>query len=84
MTDTIVYKVVTKGGGMDGMDNTDKGGKVMGAAISRETIPAKYRVAAWYAVVPEVVDLEAVASAALAKLNPVEKLALQTLRNLKP
>jgi hypothetical protein len=76
MTDTIVYTVVSKGGGIDGLDHTDKGGKVMGAYLQRTDIPKKYRVEGWYEVKPEVIDLAAIAKRTVSKLDPVERLAL--------
>lgn len=75
MTDTIVYKLVSVGGGIDGRDHTDTGGEVVAAFLTRdeaERAPCR----PWAKVVPEVVDLAAVRVAAMARLTPIEKIAL--------
>lgn len=76
MTDTIVYLAVTNGGGIDGLDRTDKGGRVMAAALSRDGLDPKWHVTGWYTITPVVEDLEKVALAAWRSLTPVQRLAL--------
>ena len=74
--DTIVYTLVTKGGGIDGMDHPDKGGKMTHAFLTRGEAE-KCPNLPWCDLLPGVVDLGEVAKAALAKLTPVERLALE-------
>jgi hypothetical protein len=76
--DQIVYQVVTKGGGMDGMDHTDKGGKIKFASFDRAE--AEKQVTAWDELKlvamsgQELLDLK---KKVLAKLDGVEKLVLE-------
>lgn len=76
MADTIVYTVITEPGGCDGLDRTDKGGKVVYVSLTREAIPEHYKRDTRYYVKPEVYDLDAVANAALNRLPLVEKFAI--------
>ena len=76
MTDTIVYTTVSKGGGIDGMDHTDKGGNVTGAYLDKQKA-TKNPNAPWNTVVPIVVDLGELARTTLAKLDPVARLAVE-------
>lgn len=76
MTDTIVYTTVSNGGGIDGMDHTDKGGNVTGAYLDKQKA-TKNPNAPWNTVVPIVVDLEELAKKTLAKLDPVARLAVE-------
>lgn len=76
--DTIIYTINTRPGGMDGMDPKAKGG-VRAAFFSRRE--AEQKCDAWsdvvpYDVVPIVVDLDEMRANVLARLNPVERLAL--------
>lgn len=75
MTDTIVYTLVSKGGGVDGRDHTDKGGHVTKAYLSREAAEKDPNLP-WHDIKPEVVDLEAAAKKVIASLGPIERLAL--------
>jgi hypothetical protein len=75
MKEIIVYTLVSKGGGVDGMDRTDKPGKLMSAAYDRETLE-KSGNKPWGDIVPIVVDTEAARVKALVKLDPVDKLIL--------
>lgn len=75
MTDTIVYTLVSKGGGIDGLDHTDKGGNVIGAHLSREQALAASN-APWADVKPEVIDLYEVARNVVTSMDPVSSLAL--------
>jgi hypothetical protein len=77
-TDQIVYQVVTKGGGIDGMDHTDKGGKVKFASFDREE--AEKQVTAWddlKLVAMSGKELLALRKKVLAKLDGTEKLVLE-------
>jgi hypothetical protein len=76
MADTIVYTTVSNGGGVDGMDHTDKGGRVMGAYLDKKKAINNPN-APWNTVVPIVVDIEELAKTSLAKLDPVVRLAIE-------
>lgn len=73
--DTIVYTTVSKGGGIDGMDRSDKGGNITGAYLDKQKA-IKNPNAPWNTVCPIVVDLEDLAEKTLAKLDPVARLAV--------
>jgi hypothetical protein len=73
--DRIVYTLVTRGGGIDGMDHTDKGGQVVFATYDRKQAEA-HSSKPWCELVPIVVDVHAGRRTALAKLSPVDKLVL--------
>lgn len=75
MTDKIIYLLISKGGGVDGMDFTDKGGQMRAAAFDRETLE-KHPGKPWADIEARVVDVEKTRKAALAKLNPLDKLVL--------
>jgi hypothetical protein len=74
--DTIVYTTVSKGGGIDGMDSSDKGGTVTGAYLEKEKA-AKNPNHPWETVHPIVVDLEETAKEVLRNMDPVKRLALE-------
>ena len=74
MTDTIVYVNYVLGGGVDGLDPTDKPGSMAGAFLTR-TEAEKDR--AYSKCVPEVHDLEEVAKSTLNNLNAVQRLAVE-------
>lgn len=76
MTDLIVYQVITNGGGCDGLDHTDKGGTLVTASFDKAVVTGKYGKDERYRIEPKVIDLEQAKRAALAKLNPVDRLAL--------
>ncbi len=73
-SDVIVYCVVSKGGGMDGMDRSDKGGLIKSASFTEAE--AREACDAWSDVLTLVVSPNAIAFAALDKLNAVERLCL--------
>ena len=77
--DRIVYKLISRGGGIDGRDHTDQGGELRAAFWSREEAE-KAPNAPWCKVEPEVCNVEALRRYALAKLNPIDLLVL----GLKP
>lgn len=74
MTDKIVYLVVTKGGGIDGLDYNDKGGKVKYASYNKQETVAK--VTPWDELKKEIIDDEEVYKAAIKKLDAIDKLVL--------
>ena len=75
MREKIVYQLIAKGGGVDGRDHTDKGGKVVACFLTRvEAETAKQ--AQWCDVVPVVIDMDQAMLEAQAKLNPLDLLAL--------
>lgn len=74
--DKIIYTLVTKGGGVDGRDHTDKGGDVIAASYDKATLQ-KNKNLPWCELKAEVVDIDAARKAALAKLSPVDKLILE-------
>lgn len=73
--DTIIYTLVSKGGGIDGRDHTDKGGNVTRVYATREQAEKGDNLP-WNNIVPIVVDLDKVAKEALASLTPVQRFAL--------
>lgn len=74
--DRIVYKLISKGGGIDGRDHTDQGGQLRAAFWSKVEAQAS-SLAPWCEVVPEIVNVEAAKRAALAKLNAIDLLVLR-------
>ena len=68
---TVVYLRVSKPGGQDGGDFSDKGGIVTGAFVDETDAQCP-----WSTVRPEAVDLDSVRKDAIAKLSPLERLAL--------
>lgn len=74
--DRIIYKLVTKGGGIDGRDHADKGGKIIAASYNKADLQ-KNKNLPWCDIVPEVVEEEKAKREALAKLSPVDRLVLE-------
>lgn len=75
MEEKIVYKLISKGGGVDGRDHTDKGGRLVRAFLSRHEAET-CSLAPWCEIVPEIVNLSAARAAALSKLNAIDRLVL--------
>lgn len=75
MADTIVYLVKSKSGGIDGRDHTDRGGKILFASKNKED--AEARLNGWSELEPAVVDYVEVCKRAIAKLDPLECLAMR-------
>ena len=73
--DKIIYTLVTKGGGVDGLDFTDTGGKTVLATFSKEEAENSSKKP-WCDIVPVIVDVDKAKKDALAKLSPVDKLVL--------
>ena len=75
MSHVIVYTLIANGGGVDGRDHTDKGGDLVGAYLD-EAQANNAKNAPWCKMVPQAVDMAQAKLAALAKLNPLDRLAL--------
>ncbi len=75
MPKRIAYTLVSTPGGVDGLDHTSKGGKVVACFWSEQQADDS-SMAPWADVVPVVVDTDEVRKGVLAKLTPVEKLVL--------
>jgi hypothetical protein len=73
--DQIVYTLVSKGGGVDGRDFTDKGGKVLAASFDKKDLEKRNNP--WAEIKSEVIDVDAEARVLLNKLTPLELLILQ-------
>ena len=80
--DMIVYTLVSKGGGVDGLDSSDKGGKVTHAFTTRLEAE-KSKALPWSTLEPIVIDADKVAKEAIAKLSPVERLFVVPYATLK-
>lgn len=75
MSHSIVYTLISQGGGIDGRDHTDKGGEVVGAYFD-ETQAVNAKNAPWCKMVPQAIDIEQAKLVALGKLNALDRLAL--------
>lgn len=76
MTDLIVYQVISAAGGVDGMDRHELGGTLVTASFDKAAVTKKYGVDERYIIEPKVIDLEVAKREAMAKLNPIDRLAL--------
>lgn len=76
MTDRIIYLVISEPGGVDGLDNTDKGGTVVGAHFSKVVAEGQKGNDSRLRVTATVVDDEVVKAQAMAKLTLVERRVL--------
>jgi hypothetical protein len=76
MSDSIVYLNISIGGGMDGLDHTDKGGKIMSAHVDKTA--ANKAKTPWTTVEPTVQDLSEIANKIYDSLDPLQQLALNT------
>ncbi len=74
MSDRIVYLLVTNPGGIDGMDASDKGGRIVDASFEKSDIESALN--GWYRLQTCVVDEDASKREALKKLSPVDRLVL--------
>ena len=70
--DQIVYTLVSNGGGVDGKDHTDKGGKIIAASLCKNVDEKRL---AYNTLQKLVVNLDEVRAKALEKLDPIERLA---------
>lgn len=76
MTDRIMYLVISEPGGVDGLDNTDKGGAVVGAHFSKVDAERQKGNDSRLRLTPTVIDDEVVRAQAMAKLTLVERRVL--------
>ena len=74
--DRIVYTLVTKAGGVDGLDYKSEGGKIVDASFDKSVLE-KHKSLPWCEIKAEVFDDEKARRDALAKLSPVDKLFLR-------
>lgn len=76
MSDQIIYKVVSKSGGVDGRDPSEKGGKVLHAFFDRKE--AENNLNGWTELKIDVIEnVEKYTDELVKKLDPVERLLLQ-------
>lgn len=75
MNEKIVYMMLSKGGGIDGMDRDDKPDKLLGAYLTRQEAEKDPNLA-WRNIEPVVVDFDAIRTSAIKKLNAIDKLVL--------
>lgn len=75
--DQIVYSVVSKGGGVDGMDRSDKGGVVKSISLDKKAMLKE--LSPWHELQSQIVDFDAAHVEALKKLTPLDKLVLGLL-----
>lgn len=70
--DKIVYLIVSKGGGIDGMDHKDKGGKIVYASYEKN----QGELNPWTERRADVVDVVEQRRKSLRKLDALDKLVL--------
>jgi len=73
MEDKIIYLVVTRGGGMDGRDWMDKGGKITYASLDKED--SSKHLDPWNEL-KSVIDDGTFLKDANKKINPLDRLVL--------
>ena len=71
--DRIVYTVVTTGGGVDGMDHTDKGGLIVLATFNKEEAVKRIGLDCRFKLVPTVVDMDDAIRSVRAKLTTYDR-----------
>jgi len=76
--DVIVYMTVSNGGGMDGMDRSDKGGHIKFASFDRDEAEAADKKDHWAHLEARVVVPAEIARNVLAGLDPVKLLCVET------
>lgn len=74
MSDIIIYTIVTKGGGEDGLDTSDKGGHVVKAFVEKHLAQEVAKNDSRLEVKPIVVDPEELRKEVMLRLTPVEQL----------
>lgn len=79
MSDSIVYLVVSNGGGIDGRDHTDKGGKVLYASHYKES--AEKKVTGWSHFEARVVDHTEICKKVVHKLDSLERMSMRIMGN---
>jgi hypothetical protein len=73
--DRIVYVLVTDAGGVDGCDNTDKGGLEVEASFDEKVLERSSKFH-WCHIEKRVIDTRYGKAQAMAKLSPTDKLML--------
>lgn len=73
--DRIVYTLVSKGGGVDGKDHTDKGGQITAASFERKALE-NHEGSIYSTIVPMVVNTKDRLDSVLKKLDPIDLLIL--------
>lgn len=75
--DRIVYTLTSAGGGQDGRDHTDKGGKLLYASYDKTETEKKKGQDSRCIMTAVVVDTVKAERSALHKLNPLDLLMLE-------
>lgn len=83
LPDRILYTVLTKGGGQDGRDHTDRGGKIMLATFDIDEAKKRVGQDGRFAIQKQIVNEDDV-KRALAKLDPIELLLVKHAVNREP
>ena len=78
--DKIVYTLIGKGGGVDGMDRNDPPGQLMDASFSKSDLLENQNLP-WGDIKPQVVNLKEARKKALAKLDPIDKLVIGLVKS---
>lgn len=76
MSDRIVYLVVSEPGGVDGLDQTDKGGTVLLATYQKEAALSCKGQDCRKRLEPTVVNVEEVRAEVMRKLTAIERLVV--------
>lgn len=79
MPDRIVYKIVTKAGGVDGMDKNDKGGQITFASFDKAEAEKYIGNDTRYKLEKIVIDTDEVTKGAMNKLTKIEQLIVGPL-----
>jgi hypothetical protein len=83
LQDRILYIVVTEGGGQDGRDHTDKGGKVMLATFDLDEAKKRVGSDSRFKIEKRIVNEDDVKKA-LAKLDPIDLLLVKVAIHREP
>lgn len=73
--DIIIYCMITKGGGVDGLDYTDKGRKIIECSEDKNKL-LKSKNLPWCVIEPIVTDKNMARKTAIAKLDAVDRFIL--------
>jgi hypothetical protein len=74
MSDIIVYTIVSKPGGADGLDASNEGGGVVKAVVEKHVALDIVKKDTRYEVKPIIVDPDELRKEVLSRLTPVEQL----------
>jgi hypothetical protein len=83
LPDRILYTVVTEGGGQDGRDHTDTGGKVMLATFDLEEAKKRKGSDSRFKIEKRIVNEDDVKKS-MAKLDPIDLLLVAHAINREP